>query len=362
VKVLCIGDAMIPGDSFAASAAALGAFEVASTDWESDWDALQHRRLVVEQQGPASEAVPEAFGRHADADIGLGLFAPWSGPGMDRFERLGLIGVARAGVENVDVVAAGARDILVVNVLGRNAEAVSDYAVGMILAEVRNIARAHAAIRDGRWRKEFANSATVPELGGKTVGIVGFGHIGRLVARKLSGFDTELLVSDPLAAPDDVASARGRLVTLDELLHESDVVTLHARLTEQTRGLVGREELAAMKPTAYLVNTARAGLIDTQALTEALRAGTIAGAALDVFEREPLEPGDALLELDNVTLTSHLAGTTSEALTRSPALLVRAVAEVLDGGRPASLLNAELLDRPSVQRWLAEARGRRQRA
>ncbi|HEU4974354.1 MAG TPA: 2-hydroxyacid dehydrogenase [Baekduia sp.] len=356
MKVLCIGDAMIPGVDLAESASALGTTEVVATDWERDWSGLQHRRLVVEQRGPAAEPVPDAFADHRDADVGLGLFAPWSAEGMDRFEQLRLIGVARAGVENVDLAAATERGILVLNVLGRNAEAVSDYTVGMILAEARNIARSHAAISAGQWRKEFSNSAFVPELHGKTIGIVGFGHIGQLVARKLGGFQVRVLAFDPFASPDALAAAGAHAATLDQLLRESDVVTLHARLTPESQGLIGRDELAKMQPTAYLVNTARSGLVDGDALVDALREQRIAGAALDVFDREPLAEGDPLLELDNVTLTSHLAGTTREALTRSPELLVGAVRDVLAGRPSPSLRNPEVLDRTDVRGWLESTR------
>lgn len=356
MKVLCIGDAMIPGGSLAAAARLLLGAEVTVADWETDLRVLQHRRLVVEQQGPAAEAVPEAFAAHADAELGLGLFCPWSAEAMDGFTALRLIGVARAGMENVDVQAATERGILVVNVLGRNAEAVSDFAVGLILAEARNIARAHATIQAGGWRKEFSNSEFMPELAGKTIGIVGFGHIGRLVTRKLSGFRVRVLAHDPFAEPKDVAEAGAEPVALERLMGESDVITLHARLTAENRGLIGRVQIAAMKPTAYLLNTARSGLVDTGALVDALRERRIAGAALDVFDIEPIPADHPLLALDNVTLTSHLAGTTSEALRRSPQLLIDAVRRVLEGQPTPSLSNPQLLERDDVREWVQEAR------
>ena len=356
VKILCIGDAMIPGSWFTEAAAQLGNAERITADWETDWDRLQHRRLVVEQNGPEVEDVPPAFRAHPDAEIVLGLFCPFSATGMDVFANLRLIGVARAGVENIDLRAATERGILVVNVMGRNAEAVSDFAIGLLLSEARNIARAHYALKNGIWRKEFSNSPHIPELKGKTVGIVGFGHIGRLVAQKLRGFDVRILVYDPFVQPDDVEAYGGQLVNKETLFSEADFVTLHARLTPESRGLVGRSELARMKPTAYLINTARSGLVDTEALIEALREKRIAGAALDVFDVEPLPPDHPLLKLDNVTLTSHLAGTTREALTRSPYLLVEEVTRVIDGIPTPALKNAEVLDRPDVQAWLKKAR------
>lgn len=354
MKVICIGDAMIPGADFTKAAEALGPAERVTADWETDWPRLQHRRLVVEQQGPGVEPVPEAFRAHPDAEMVLGLFCPFSAEGMDALPNLRLIGVARAGTENVDLAAATARDIVVLNVLGRNAEAVSDFAVGLMLAEARNIGRAHAAIKSGQWRKQFPNSAFVPELRGKTVGIVGFGHIGRLVAKKLSGFGVNLLVFDPWVNPADIEAMGARAVDKATLFAEADFITLHARLTPESRHLVGREEIARMKPTAILVNTARSGLVDTDALVEALQEGRIAGAALDVFDVEPIPEGHPLLALDNVTLTSHIAGTTREALTRSPELLVNEVVNLLEG-RKAAVKNPEVLERPKVQAWLREA-------
>jgi len=350
VKVLCVGDAMIGGDSFAAAAARLDA-SVASGDWEADAQRLQHRRLVVEQQGPAVEEVPPLFAANPDAEVALGLFCPFSAAGMDAFENLRVVGVARAGLENVDVEAATERGIAVLHVRGRNAEAVSDFAAGLILASARNIARAHAGILAGEWPKKFANSAHVPELGGRTLGIVGYGLIGRLLARKMSGFAMERIVYDPFAEPD--AEDGVELVALEELLERSDFVSLHARLDDGNHHMIGAPELALMRPTSYLINTARAGLVDAEALAAALRERRIAGAALDVFDTEPLEPGNPFLELDNVTLTSHIAGTTSDALTRSPQLLVETLLSLLGGETGAiALANPEVLSDPRCEQWL----------
>lgn len=355
MKILTIGDAMIPGAWFTDAATVLGKADIVTTDWETDWGKLQNRRLVVEQQGPGVEAVPSAFVNHPDAEIAVGLFVPFSAAGMDALPKLRIIGVARAGVENVDVKAATDRDIVVLNVMGRNAEAVSDFAVGVMLSEARNIARAHHAIKTGNWRKTFSNSDYVPELKGKTVGIVGFGYIGRLVAKKLSGFDVRVLVHDPFVEPEGVRQAGAEPVDKETLFAQSDFITLHARLTAENKGFVDRESLARMKPTACLINTARSGLIDTEALVEALQGKKIAGAALDVFDVEPIPAASPLLSLDNVTLTTHIAGTTREALTRSPELLVSEVARTLDGVPTPAVKNPAVLERPAVRAWLQEA-------
>lgn len=343
---------MISGAAFRKAAETFFQADYAHGDWEPDWPRLQRRRLVVEQQGPGVEEVPELLRRHPEAEVALGLFCPFSAETMDLLPALHLIGVARAGVENVDVPAATERGILVVNVMGRNAEAVSDYVIGLLLSEIRNIARAHAAIQRGQWRKQFPNSDYVPELRGKTVGIAGFGHIGRLVARKLSGFAVRVLAFDPWVSPDDMQSLGVQSVDKETLFAESDFITLHARLTDESRHFVNRDALSLMKPTAYLLNTARSGLVDMDALVAALVEKRIAGAGLDVFEEEPIPANHPLLQLDNVTLTTHIAGTTTEALTRSPELLVEQIGRLSNGESRVSLKNPAVLQRANVQEWL----------
>ena len=190
MKAIVLGDAMIPGSEFDAAARKyLGDFvdDLKVGDWEANWDLLQKRRLEVEKKGPELETVSELILKEGrDAEMVMGLFVPISSKVFDAMPKLRIAGVSRAGVENVNVAEATKRGILVFNVEGRNAEAVSDFAVGMMIAECRNIARAHYAIKNGQWRKTFVNSDWVPQLGEKVVGIIGFGYIGRLVADRKS--------------------------------------------------------------------------------------------------------------------------------------------------------------------------------
>jgi D-3-phosphoglycerate dehydrogenase len=244
----------------------------------------------------------------------------------------------------------------VFNVEGRNAEAVSDYAVGLMIAEFRNIARAHLAIKNGTWRKEFSNAANIPQLKEKVVGIIGFGYIGRLVARKLSGFGVEIFVYDPFVDEQTVASHGARRVDKETLFRQCDFITVHARLNKNTKHMVGAKELSIMKPTAYLINTARAGLIDETALLASLRDRRIAGAGLDVFEDEPLSSTSEFLSLDNVTLTTHIAGTTTEALTGSPGLLMDDIRKFFDNENPRFIKNPDVIGTPKFADWLAEVR------
>jgi len=218
------------------------------------------------------------------------------------------------------------------------------FALGLMLAELRHLARAHCAIKQGDWF-EIVDPLSCLELGGKTIGLIGFGSIGRVLAHRLVGFDVRLLVHDPYVPAATVRQAGGEPVSLPELLSQSDIVSLHARLTPETAGLIGASELALMKPTAYLINTARAGLVDEPALLNALQARAIAGAALDVFWEEPVSLGSPWLALDNVTLASHIAGTTRDAFIKSVKLVSRAALDCLDGTRFDWVVNPEVIPR-----------------
>jgi D-3-phosphoglycerate dehydrogenase len=210
-----------------------------------------------------------------------------------------------------------------------------------MLAEARNVARAHGRVVEGRWDKRFPNSEFTPELEDKTVGIVGFGQIGTAVARKLRGFRMRMLAHDPYVSAERIAAAGAEPADLERLLSESHFVTLHARPPAQGPPMIGPRELGLMRPTAILVNTARAALVDTPALIEALREGRLGGAALDVHDEEPLARDDPILGLDNVTLTPHLASSTRECTEKSPRLLVEDLRELFEGRVPRHALNPE---------------------
>ena len=347
MRIVVVGDARIGSEVLVEACKLLSAFhpEVRAMNWLGDDKLdLQRQRLQVERRGPASVPTPRGLVEAvSDCELLLVHYCPVSKEVIDAAPHLRIVGTCRVGWENVDAERATERGIAVFHILGRNAEAVSDFAIGLMLAECRNIARSHLSLMEGTWRKDFPNSAHVPELAGKTVGLVGFGHIGQLVAKKLAGFGVTLLVYDPFVPEAIVAAAGGSAVPLDALMAASDFVSLHGRLTPQSAGMIGEEQIALMKPTAYLINTARAALLDEEALVRALEARRIAGAALDVFGTEPLPPESPLRRLDNVTLTSHLAGTTRETAERSPRMLVEGIREFLAGGEPVSIVNPEAL-------------------
>jgi len=359
MEVLCIGDVMIPGDNIgtAAKMLRLNNLNIDIKNWETDWGKLQDRRLIIEKQGPSAEpVVPQILNANKDTEMLLVLFCPVSREAINALPNLKLIGASRAGLENIDVKYATEKGIIVQNIKGRNAQAVSDFTIGLILGEVRNIARSYHAVKNGVWRKNFVNSEMIPELQGKTIGLVGFGDIGQLVAQKLSGFQVNILVFDPYVSDEVIQKYHVQKVTIEDLLKNADFVSLHARLSKDSKNVIGEKELSLMKKNAYLINTARAGLINEDALYNTLKEKKIAGAALDVFWQEPIGENSRWLELDNVTLTTHIAGTTKEALTKSPYLLVEDINKLLENKEPKFIVNLEVLKRTEVQKWLKEVR------
>lgn len=360
MKALLSGDPMITSELFeAAYEKHLKDFfkEVKTGDFETDWSSLQDRRLKVEQQGPEIEVVPEiVLQEGSDAELLAGLFVPVSTKLMDAMPNLRIVGLARAGTENINLEEATKRGILAFNVMGRNAEAVSDFSIGLMLAESRNIARAYHSIKNGGWQKEFSNVDFVPQLKGKKIGIAGFGYIGKMVAKKLSGWDLDILVYDEFVDEKVITDMGYTKVDKETLFKESDFLSIHLRMLEATRHFANKEYLSMMKKTSYIINTGRSGLIDMEALAEILKNKQIAGAGLDVFDNEPLEDNSVWAELDNVTVTTHIAGTTTEVLTGSPYLLFEDIENFLNGKEANFILNKEVLEQEGFKEWLKGVR------
>ncbi|GHV80662.1 hypothetical protein AGMMS49944_24530 [Spirochaetia bacterium] len=245
---------------------------------------------------------------------------------------------ARGGVENIDVDAARQRGVHVINCPAHNAVAVAEYCIGLMLCEMRNIARADKALRKGEWREFYPNSECIGELSDAVIGLVGFGTIGRLVAERIKPFGSEVIVYDPYISDDDAKNNGVRKVELKELLTTADVVSLHGRIPAGSPPLIGEGELKQMKPSAYLINTARAVLLDMKALAQALKNKTIKGAAIDVFPTEPLPQGDPLLGIDEITLTNHRGGDTYNCFAKAPVLLVKQFREYISTGKTRFLV------------------------
>jgi D-3-phosphoglycerate dehydrogenase len=343
MKVLVIGDPLLSSEKLKqAVVSSLGdRVEVVCVDWKpANDEEFWYLRSMVEKHGPSVGKPPEEiYDLVGDVQLIITQHTPINAEIIARAKACAAIGVCRAGVENIDVQAATAQQIAVFNTMGRNAQAVSDFTIGLMIAEMRNIARSHAELKQGNWKKQYANADFVGDLYEKTIGLVGFGYIGQVVAKKLQGFDVDLLVYDPYASQETIESCGCKKVSLEELCRHSDMISMHARLSEDTRGLIGEKEFALMKPTAYIVNTARAGLIDEQALVNALKEQKIGGAALDVFWVEPPPHDHPLIRLDNVTITPHLAGSTKDAFGRTPFLLLAEIRRTIVEGNPRWVVN-----------------------
>jgi D-3-phosphoglycerate dehydrogenase / 2-oxoglutarate reductase len=271
-----------------------------------------------------------------DAEILVTHLAPLSEGMLGRLPNLTFLAVSRGGPVNIDMTAARRRGVTVVKAPGRNASAVAEFTIGMILSQTRLIAMGHDSLRHGEWRGDlYRADRTGEELSELTVGLIGYGEIGRRVVKLLKAFGCRILVCDPyvqLSAEDRGDGVAH--VALDRLLARSDVVSLHARVTAETTKMIDRETLARMKPGAYLVNTARGPLVDYDALTEALRSGHLRGAALETFGVEPVPPDWPLLKLPNVTLTPHIAGASVKTVKYAAGLIAEEVRRYLAGEPP----------------------------
>ncbi|MHB0857332.1 MAG: phosphoglycerate dehydrogenase [Anaerolineae bacterium] len=259
--------------------------------------------------------------------------------------RLRVIGRAGTGVDNIDVDAATARGIVVVNAPAGNSNAVAEHTIALMLALARHVVPAVDSLKSGRWEKSRLQGF---EVRGKTLGLVGLGRIGSLVASKARGMEMRVVAYDPYASPERAASGGIELLPLDTVLAESDYLSVHTPLTAQTRGLLGAEQLARMKPTACVLNCARGGIIAEDALYDALSQGRLASAALDVFEVEPAT-GNRLISLPNVIATPHLGASTAEAQENVAIDVAESVADVLAGRIPAGPVNVPYLPPQAVE-------------
>lgn len=294
----------------------------------------------IEPFGPVAE-VHEASGSEdetiallAGVEVVVTEMAPLTARVLGSAEaaNLRLVVVCRGGPVNVNLEAATAHGIPVCYTPARNATATAEYTVGLLLAAMRKLAHGHAELSQGTWRGDYyAYDVAGSELEGKTVGLIGFGAVGSRVARVLGAFGAEVLVADPYVDPAQVEAVGGRVVPLDELLPLADAVSLHARLTPETRRILDRAAIARLPRGAVLVNAARGGLLDEEALCDALDSGHLRAAALDVYDPEPPPPGSRLFSTPNLTLSPHIAGASRETAERAAAIAADEVARWLEG-------------------------------
>jgi len=274
----------------------------------------------------------------ADADALLVCYAPITRRVIDRLQRCRIIARYGIGVDNVDVTAASARGIIVTNVPDYCIDEVSDHAVALLLACARKVPYLDRRVRGDRW--DARDAVPMRRVRGQVLGLVGFGRIPRRVADKARPLGLEVVAFDPFVGDAEMSAHDVGNVTLDVLLGRSDFVSVHAPLTPETRGMIGEAALRAMKPTAYLINTARGPLVAEAALVRALREGWIAGAALDVLETEPPGPDHALRRLDNVILTPHVAFYSEESVQDLQRKAAEEVRRVLSGESPRYPVNS----------------------
>lgn len=351
MKILVIGDRIVSCELLAEASQTLSINEeviIKKVLWTSEnRKDFQKKALNIEKNGPEAEEIPaEVYKEVEDTDILLTHFCPIPKELIDKGKQLKLIGTCRGGMEHVDVEAATTKNIPVIHCI-RNAEATSDFAVGLMFAETRNIARAHAALKNGNWRKDYINNNYTTSMRDMTVGIVGLGHIGKLLAQKCIGIGMKVIAYDPFVTQEKVndIGLKVKMSSCEELFKTSDIISLHLRLTKDTENFINEDLIKLMKPTAYLINTSRAGVLDKDALIEALEKKTIGGAALDVFWEEPLSPEDPIFQLDNITLTPHNAGNVVDALPKSPLLLARTINDFWKTGKSDMVVNLNKLNK-----------------
>ena len=294
---------------------------------------LRSAGLGIRHEPRLGERTPEnVLAFMADATAGIVSTDPFDQQVLAGCPNLRVLARVGVGVDTIDLDAATRAGVAVTTTPGINTNTVADHTLALILACIRRVVENDASVRRGEWDRGGRLIGT--ELTGSTVGIVGLGAIGRAVAARLAGFGTRILGHDV----SDVQAPGVKRVGLDELLDRSDVVTGHVPLAPETRGLIGTRELGLMRPDAILVNVARGGIVDEPALLDALQGGRLAGAALDVFEREP--PGRDLFELRQVVLSPHIGGVSVVSQQAALEMAVASVLAVLGGDRPTGLVNA----------------------
>ncbi len=260
---------------------------------------------------------------------------------IEAAKNLKIIGRAGAGVDTIDIPAATDKGIIVMNTPGGNTVSTAEYSIAMVLALMRNIPQAHQSMVEGKWEKKQLKGN---ELNKKVLGIIGFGRVGREVAQRLHAFGMRIIAYDPYVAPEILSEYAAESVDFNELIQRSDVVTIHSPGGDDTRDLISKKELDMMKPTAFLVNCARGGIVNIDDLMEALKNGKIAGAAVDVYEKEPLDEDHPMRKCPNLVLSPHLGASTKEAQTSVAIQIAQQVIEAVKMNVVRNAVNAPSID------------------
>lgn len=302
---------------------------------------------ILEENGLEIENIPEAERpiteemiqeKLSQGDI-LGIVSsiePLGSTALQNVGNLKVISKHGVGLDNIDIEMATEKGVAVTNAPGTNTQAVADLTIGLMISLARKICLANQSTKDGKWERFIGN-----ELWKKTVGVVGTGAIGKAVIKRLQGFDVEILAYDIFEDKEFASRYEVRYVSLEKLLKDSDYITLHAPLTEQTKGLIGKEELEKIGSSSYLVNAARGEIVDQNAIIQALKNKEIAGVALDAFSNEPPED-DELLNLENLLTTPHMGAHTYEAMERMDETCAKNIVKVLNGEKPEHTANPQV--------------------
>ncbi len=323
-------------------------------------DKKDFEQIGVEFIQKACTTGDEIIAVAGDADAVIPLVEEYTKRVIENLKKCRLIVTPKVGVENIDIAAATEQGILVANAAELCREEVAEHTMALLLACVRKLIKLHKAAEKGLWKGLMCEEIRqiwppMSRLSGQTLGLIGFGRIARAVVPKAKGFGLNIIAYDPYV-PEAVAKEFGvELVDLDRLLKESDYISLHAAQTKENYHLIGLKEFKKMKPTAYIINTARGTLIDEQALYTALKEGYIAGAGLDVLETEFIHPNNPLLSLDNVIISCHSAHYSDNSWPLYPKLPAEEIARVIRGELPKNLVNPKAVDK-YWQKWGKEGK------
>lgn len=263
---------------------------------------------------------------------------------LEAAKKLKVIGRAGVGLDNVDIPAATRKGVIVMNTPDGNTIAAAEHTVALVLAMVRSIPQAHASLKDKKWER---NKFMGVELYGKTLGVIGLGRIGFEVAKRLRAFNMSVLAYDPFCTPERARSIDAELASVEQILKDADIITVHVPKTKETAGMINAANLKTCKKGVRFVNVARGGIIDEAALAEAVKSGHVAGAAIDVFSEEP-PTGNPLLEVDNIIVTPHLGASTEEAQVNVADVVARQIVDALKGRTIANAVNIPAI---SAELW-----------
>ncbi len=346
MKIVNVGDVLLTPDMMRAAICGFSRYTNSKFFFFGPSNRAEMRSYIklMETEGPNCFPVPEEILKEVeDADVLQLHMMPVPRELIRRAGKLKIIASNRGGSENIDLTAAAEKGIPVICNPAHNANAVAEMTVGLILAETRNIGRCHSSMStDGKWLEKTPNFGQIHELKNRTAGLIGFGTIARIVVGLLKAFKMHVLVYDPYVDRCDIEKYGAKQTDLNTLLEQSDIVSMHARVSDSTKGMLGIEQFKKMKKTAVFINTARPALVDMDALYTALKERLIMGAAIDVFPTEPMDPSDPLLKLDNLTMTCHKGGDTVESYADSPAMVLDEAERYFNGETPRFLVNSLL--------------------